>query len=32
MKDIAPVVAVTLSTQGFVKHAPADYDLLDSIL
>jgi hypothetical protein len=32
MKDIAPVVAVTLSTQGFVKHAPTEYDLLDSIL
>lgn len=30
MKDIAPVVAVTLSTQGFVKHAPADYDPMES--
>lgn len=31
MQDIAPVVAVTLSTQGFVKHAPTEYDVLESV-
>lgn len=30
LTDVAPVVAVTLSTQGFVKHAPANYDLMES--
>jgi hypothetical protein len=31
LQDISAVIAVTLSTQGFVKHAPDDYDVLDSI-
>lgn len=30
MSDIAPVVAVTLSTQGFIKNAPANYDPMES--
>lgn len=31
MHDSAAVVAVTLSTQGFIKNAPTDYDVLDSV-
>lgn len=31
MSDISSVVAVTLSTHGFTKHAPADYDVTESI-
>lgn len=31
MSDISPVAAVTLSTHGFTKHAPTEYDVLDSI-
>jgi hypothetical protein len=31
INDISPVVAMTLSTHGFIKNAPADYDPLQSI-
>lgn len=31
LSDSAPVVAVTLSTRGFIKNAPVEYDVLESI-
>lgn len=31
LNDAAPVVAVTLSTRGFIKNAPVEYDVMESI-